>query len=50
VQLILIEPEAQVLVESTAKLPFIFELGPEKGRKLFDEVKSSMVNKLPIDI
>jgi acetyl esterase len=49
-QLIQLESEAQAFVEATAKPPFLFELGPEKGRTVFDNVQSGVVNKLPVDI
>jgi acetyl esterase len=49
-QLIQLESEAQAFAEATAKPPFLYELGPEKGRTVFDEVQSGSVNKLPVDI
>ena len=33
-----LEPEAQQFVEETANPPFLYQLGPEKGRKKVDEV------------
>ncbi len=45
-----LEPEAQAFVDAAAKPPFLFTLGPEKGRIALDEAQSGQVSKLPIDI
>ena len=45
-----LEPEAQAFAEAAAKTPFLFTLGPEKGRIALDEMQSGKVSKLPIDI
>ena len=45
-----VEPEAQAFVEAAAKPPFLFNLGPEKGRIVFDEAQSSHVSSLQVDI
>jgi acetyl esterase len=45
-----LEPEAQAFVESAAKLPFLFTLGPEKGRIVLDEAQSSHVGMLQVAI
>jgi acetyl esterase len=45
-----LEPEAQAFAEAMAKPPFLFTLGPQKGRIVLDEAQSSQVSKLPIDI
>jgi len=45
-----LEPEAQVFAEAMAKPPFLFTLGPQKGRIVLDEVQSGQVSTLPIDI
>ena len=47
---ITLEPEAQAFVEAAAKPPYLFTLGPEKGRIALEEVQSGQVNKLPVDI
>jgi acetyl esterase len=47
---VVLEPEAQAFAEATAKPPFLFDLGPEKGRTVVNEVQSGAVNKLPVDI
>jgi acetyl esterase len=45
-----LEPEARDFVQATANPPFLFDLGPEKGRTTVDEVQSSPVDKLPVDV
>jgi acetyl esterase len=45
-----LDPDAQVYVESTAKPPFPFQLGAEKGRLALDEAQSGLINQLPVDI
>src|SRR3954468_15305600 len=45
-----LEPEAEAFAEATANPPFLFDLGPEKGRAAVDEVQSSPVEKPPVDI
>jgi acetyl esterase/lipase len=45
-----LEPEAQAFAEAAAKPPFLFTLGPQKGRIVLDEAQSSQVSTLSIDI
>jgi acetyl esterase len=45
-----LEPEALAFAEATAQPPFLFDLGPEKGRATLDGVQSGPVSKLPVDI
>jgi acetyl esterase len=45
-----LEPEAQAFAEAAAKPPFLFTLGPEKGRIALDEAQSGQVSTLPVDI
>jgi acetyl esterase len=47
---VVLEPEAQEFVKATASPPFLFDLGPDKGRKAVDEVQSSPVAKLEVKI
>lgn len=47
---VVLEPEAQAFADATAKPPFLFDLGPEKGRAAVDEVQSAPIEKLPVDI
>ena len=42
-----LEPEAQKFVEATAKPPFLFDLGPVKGRTVVDQVQSGEGVSLP---
>lgn len=45
-----LEPEAQEFAKATADPPYLFDLGPEKGRPVVDKVQSGPVSKLPVDI
>lgn len=45
-----LEPEAQAFADATAHPPFLFDLGPEKGRATVNEVQLAPVDKLPVDI
>ena len=45
-----LEPEAQAFAEVAAKPPFLFNLGPEKGRIILNEVQSDLVSTLQVDI
>src|SRR5436305_14326284 len=45
-----LEHEAQVFARAAAKPPFLFTLGPEKGRAALDEAQSDRVGMLPVDV
>jgi acetyl esterase len=45
-----LEPEAEEFAKATANPPFLFDLGPEKGRETVDEVQAGPVAKLPVDV
>ncbi len=45
-----LEPEAQAFAEAASEPPFLFTLGPEKGRIALDEEQSGHVSKLPVDV
>lgn len=45
-----LEPAAKEFAAATAKPPFLFELGPEKGRATVDEVQSAPIDKPEADI
>ncbi|MFB5676619.1 alpha/beta hydrolase [Paenibacillus terreus] len=47
---VVLEPAAQKFVEDTANPPYLFDLGPEEGRKAVNEVQSGDVFKQPADI
>lgn len=42
-----LEPEAEKFVEATAKPPYLFDLGPVKGRTVVDQVQSGEGVSLP---
>lgn len=44
-----LEPEARAFVETAGTPPFLFNLGPEKGRMALDEAQSGPVSELPVD-
>ncbi|HEY2958867.1 MAG TPA: alpha/beta hydrolase, partial [Actinomycetota bacterium] len=45
-----LEPQAQAVVDANADPPFLFELGPDQGRRIVDAVQSGPVKKLRVDI
>jgi acetyl esterase/lipase len=45
-----LEPAAQAFCEATSNPPFLFELDPDKGRAVVDEVQGGLVRKEPVDI
>src|SRR6266567_2888355 len=45
-----LEPEAQEFSVAAANPPFLFNLGPQRGRIALDEAQSGQVSKLPVDI
>jgi acetyl esterase len=45
-----LEAEAQEFAKATANPPYLFDLGPEKGRPVVDQVQSGAVRKLPVEI
>jgi len=45
-----LEPEAQAFAEAVAKPPFLFTLGPERGRIALEEAQAGQMSKLPVDI
>jgi acetyl esterase len=45
-----LEPQAKAVVDANAAPPFLFELGPDQGRRTVDAVQSGPVNKLTVDI
>ncbi|MFD5575153.1 alpha/beta hydrolase [Streptomyces cadmiisoli] len=40
-----LEPAAQELADATANPPFLYELGPEKARKILDDLQAAPVEK-----
>ncbi|MET1071671.1 MAG: esterase, partial [Umezawaea sp.] len=47
---VVLEQAAQDFADATAKPPYLFDLGPEKGRVAVDEVQSGEVAKPAVDI
>ncbi|AIQ63464.1 esterase [Paenibacillus stellifer] len=47
---IILEPAAQKFVEDTANPPYLYELGPEQGRKAVDEAQSGEILKPEVEI
>lgn len=47
---VLLEKEAQDFVDLTANPPYLFDIGPEQGRALLDEVQSGAIDKPAADI
>jgi len=45
-----LEPQAKAVVDANANPPYLFELGPDQGRRTVDAVQSGPVKKLPVDI
>jgi acetyl esterase/lipase len=45
-----LEKAAREFAEATSKPPFLFDLGPEKGREAVDQVQSSPIDKPDADI
>ncbi|MGE3804143.1 MAG: alpha/beta hydrolase [Gemmataceae bacterium] len=44
-----LEKAARDFAEATSKPPFLFEMPPDKGRKIVDEVQSSPIDKPDVD-
>lgn len=47
---VVLEDKAQRFVEDTANPPYLFDLGPEKGREAVDQVQSGSIHKPEVDI
>nr|WP_145156633.1 alpha/beta hydrolase [Paenibacillus terrae] len=47
---VVLEPAALKFAQDTANPPYLFDLGPEKGREAVDEVQSGDVPKLSVEI
>ena len=44
----ILETEAQELADATSKPPFVYELGPEKARKVLDDLQAAPILKTPV--
>src|SRR5262249_14552813 len=40
-----LEPEAQKLADLTANPPFLYQLGPERARKVLDDIQAAPIEK-----
>ena len=45
-----LEPQAKAVADANANPPYLFELGPDQGRRTVDAVQSGPVKKLLVDI
>jgi acetyl esterase len=45
-----LEPAAQQFADATASPPFLFDLGPQKGREAVDQVQAGDIAKPGVDI
>ncbi|HEV2919437.1 MAG TPA: alpha/beta hydrolase fold domain-containing protein, partial [Actinomycetota bacterium] len=45
-----LEPQAKAVADANANPPYLFELGPDQGRRTIDAVQSGPVKKPTIDI
>jgi acetyl esterase len=41
----ILEPAAQAFADATAKPPFVYEIGPERARKVLDDVQAAPIGK-----
>jgi acetyl esterase/lipase len=46
---VVLEPDAQAIVEATSAPPFLYELGPVAARKVLVDLQSAPIGKLPVD-
>ena len=46
---VVLEPAAAEFAAATAEPPYLFDLGPEKGRTVVDDVQSGQIAKPPVD-
>ncbi|AZQ39998.1 alpha/beta hydrolase [Streptomyces cyaneochromogenes] len=46
---IVLEPAAQQFADATSQPPFLYELGPEKARKVLDDLQAEPIEKLDVD-
>ena len=47
---IVLEPAAQEFADATANPPYLFDLGPEKGRETVDEVQAGAIDKPDVEV
>ncbi|MGP3925384.1 alpha/beta hydrolase [Streptomyces sp. 8N616] len=44
-----LEPAAAAFAQATANPPYLFDLGPDEGRRTVDDVQAGEIPKLPVD-
>jgi hypothetical protein len=44
-----LEPAAQEIADATSKPPYLFELGPDRARKVLDDIQAAPIEKLKVD-
>jgi acetyl esterase len=47
---VVLEPAAQDFADATANPPYLFDLGPQKGRETVDEVQSEEIDRPEVEI
>jgi acetyl esterase/lipase len=46
---VVLEPAAQQFADATSQPPFLYELGPEKARRVLDDLQAEPIEKLDVD-
>ncbi|MDQ0938461.1 alpha/beta hydrolase [Streptomyces sp. V1I1] len=46
---IVLEPAAQQFADATSQPPFLYDLGPEKARRVLDDLQAEPIEKLDVD-
>jgi acetyl esterase/lipase len=46
---LVLEPASQQIADATSQPPFLYEIGPEKARKVLDDIQAEPIEKLPVD-
>ncbi|UUN30567.1 alpha/beta hydrolase [Streptomyces sp. FIT100] len=46
---LVLEPASQQISEASSKPPFLYQLGPEKARKVLDDIQAAPIDKLSVD-
>lgn len=45
----ILEPAAQKIADASSAPPFLYQLGPEKARKVLDDIQAAPIDKLDVD-
>ncbi|MFG2135189.1 alpha/beta hydrolase [Streptomyces sp. NPDC048751] len=46
---LVLEPASQQFADATSQPPFLYELGPEKARRVLDDIQAEPIQKLDVD-